>query len=489
MNYCDTKLIAFLQTFSKKELSEFEKFIESPFFKQGRDLMPLFKVIIKYHPEFNPEEFDEETVYLKIFPEKNFGDRKSKDILKTLSSSLLKMAEEFIVLSNLRKNQVLKNKTMLEELLDRDLVKYYDKYAEIAGDELNIKGELSGQKIMEKYFLEGINTRYYTVILDHKNYLKHAFKSGEYLSDYFIINLLRLSKLKLFSEMGSNIKFENNISDFLLTELEMEKILKIYKDSPSYVFIGFHYYSYSCLLNKCDAALYAKAKEIFFTNKSKLSITEKFYFYSDLLNIQNIGYQFVKFTADRREIFELLVSCVEDGAYKHFKEAYMQPDFYRNFILNAIYFKEFEIADNFINKYSDELKPVYRKNMKFYSKALISFAKADFEDALVNISKVKYDLSNFKVDVKLLSLKIYYELNLTEQAYSLSDTFRHNLKTFSDIPDELIVSYSNFLKYFLKLLTLSEKNDKEESLYLKNELVKEKFIAQESWLLEKYDAL
>ena len=55
MEYRDTKLIIFLQTFSKKELSEFEKFIISPFFKQGRDLLPLYKAVIKFHPDFISE--------------------------------------------------------------------------------------------------------------------------------------------------------------------------------------------------------------------------------------------------------------------------------------------------------------------------------------------------------------------------------------------------------------------------------------------------
>ncbi|MEZ4691813.1 MAG: hypothetical protein R3A12_17295 [Ignavibacteria bacterium] len=79
-----------------------------------------------------------------MYTDSDFGDRKSKDILKTLSSSLLKMAEEFMVISNLRKNKVLRNRTMLEELLDRDLVKYFIKYRDIADEVLNMKGELSG---------------------------------------------------------------------------------------------------------------------------------------------------------------------------------------------------------------------------------------------------------------------------------------------------------------------------------------------------------
>jgi len=489
MEYRDTKLIVFLQTFSKKELGEFEKFIISPYFKQGRDLLPLYKAIIKFHPDFLSQEFNEENIFKEIYPDTNFGDRKSRDILKTLSSSLLKMAEEFMVISNFSRNKILKNRIMLEELLDRDLVKYYEKYRDTAEAELNIEGELSGKIILEKYFLDGIDTQYFNIILDHKNYLKKGFRSGEYLSDYYIINLLRIAKLKSFSEIGSNIKSEENISDQLLAGLNMEMILDAYKDSPHFVFIGFHYYSYLSISNKCDAGHYAKAKEIFYRHKSKLSRMEKVYFYADLLNIQNIGYQFINFSARRREIFDLLVSCIDDDAYKMYNESYMQPDFYRNFIINAIYLKEFEIAVKFTEKYTEELKPVFRKDMKFYSRAMISFGKAHYEEALVNISKVKYALVNFKVDVKILSLKIYYELKLTEQAYSMADTFKHNLKSNNEIPEELNLSYFNFIKYYIKLLNLTEKENKDEALYMKSEIEKEKIIAQKNWLIEKFEGI
>ncbi|HMQ70032.1 MAG TPA: hypothetical protein PKC58_13705 [Ignavibacteria bacterium] len=489
MKYNDTKLIVFLKTFSMKELEEFEKFIISPYFKQGRDLLPLYKAIIKFHPEFDAEKFNEEIVFKEMYPDSDFGDRKSKDILKTLSSSLLKMAEEFLVISNLRKNKVLKNRTMLEELLDRGLVKYYIQYRTTAENELDKEGELSAQTYHEDYFIDGINTRYYVNILDHKNYLKYGVKSGEDISVYYILNLLRISKLKYFSHMGNNLKSEQDITSGMLEQLDMEKILNICKNKPYHFLIEFHYNSYLSLINKCDIGYFQKAKNIFFKNKSKLSRLEKFYLYADLLNILNIGYQFLKIFENRNQIYALLKSCIEDKAYKLSGEAFMQPGFYRNIILNAIYFKEFDFADKFIEEYSAELKPSQRKNMKFYSKALISFANSDFEGAMLNVSKVRYDLENFKIDVKILSLKIYYELQLTEQAFSMIDAFKHNLKSNKDIPEALNKSYFNFLNSYLKLYNMKNKGSYDDAEYLRNEIENEAFMAQKNWLVEKINAL
>ena len=485
MNYKDTKLIAFLRTFTPEELSDFEKFIVSPYFKKGRDLMPFFKVLLKHHTDYNSENFNEELIFDELYPGTGFGDKKSKDILKTLSSSLLKLAEEFIVISKFRKNNVLRNRIMLDEILNRDLVKYYEQYREITADELGVKGKATMQNILEEYFFEGMNSRYCSQILDYKNYFKHVIRSGEFISSYFISNLLRIAKTKYLSETGRNLKSEKDIVDFLTGALDMKAILKIYEKTPHYVFMGYHYYTYLSLTNNCDIKYYKSAKEIFFGNKSKLSNSERLYLYSDLLNILNMSFQMKNSSDNRKEIFELLKSCIEDKAYKFSEDDFMQPDFYRNVILNAVYLKEFDWALDFTDNYTKELKHEFRENLKYYSRTMIFFGKKEFEEALVNISKVKYDLVNFKIDVKIISLMIFFELQMTEQAYSMTDTFKHFLRSFKELPEELRVSHLNFIKYYLKILNINVSGKKDEVLFFRSKIENEKLVSHKKWLLEK----
>ena len=489
MEYKDTKLIAFIETFSKDELVEFEKFIISPYFKKGRDLHSLYKVILQHHPDFSSDKFNEEIVFKELYPEIEFGDKKSKDILKTLSSSLLKMAEEFIVISKLQKDKLLKNRIMLDEILDRDLTKFYEQYSAKAEKELNAKGETSGQNTLEKYFFEGIKTRYYSHVLNYENYYSHAVKSGEYISSYFLSNLLRISKLKYLSEAGRNIKPDVDIIDHLLDRIDIEDVLKLFKGTSHYVFIGFHYYTYLCQINKFEFRFYKLAKDIFIENKSQLNRPEKFYFYADLLNILNMSYASSYSLGTRKEIFEVVNLCIKDKAYKFSNDDFMQPDFYRNAILNAIFFKEYKWADNFINNYSKELKPVFHENLKYYSRALIFFEKEDFDNALANIIKVRYDLLAFKIDVKILSLKIYYELQMLEPAISMVDSFKHYIRSNKNLPDDIRSAYTDFLKYYSKTLNIKEKGLKEEASFISKEVKENYLIAQKKWLLKKLEVL
>lgn len=84
--------------------------------------------------------------------------------------------------------------------------------------------------------------------------------------------------------------------------------------------------------------------------------------------------------------------------------------------------------------------------MKNYSKALVLYGNGKYEDSLEYISKVKYDLAHFKLDVKILMLKIFYELKLVEQAHSLTDTFRYFIKSSTKMREKIKESYNNLLK-------------------------------------------
>ena len=279
-------------------------------------------------------------------------------------------------------------------------------------------------------------------------------------------------------------KIINDPVEKLLEVINLEDVLKLYIDTPQYFRLCFSYYTSKCMKNKNESALYEKAKKLFFDNKSLLSRYEKNFFYADLLNIVQ-SRNVTEDTAMKKEIFFLVNSCLKDKAYKISDADYMQPDFYRNAVLIANYFKEYDWIDNFIKKYTDELKPEYRNNMKYYSLSLIYFGKCDFENSLEAVSKVKYDLDLFKIDLKILMAKIFYELNLNEQAQSLADTFKHFIRNSEKMRPEIKEAHSNFLRYYLNLFKMKSSGNFKESEFILNEMIKEKYLFQKIWLTEK----
>ena len=86
-------------------------------------------------------------------------------------------------------------------------------------------------------------------------------------------------------------------------------------------------------------------------------------------------------------------------------------------------------------------------------------------------------------------LRIYYELDMTDQIYSLIDTFKHFIKNSKHMSKDVKDIFSNYLKYFQKIYKIRSLYDKNESGLLRKNLLKEILVCERNWLLEKLDKI
>lgn len=487
MKYQDTKLIIFLKTFTKEEINDFERFLSSPYFRKGRDPLPLLKALKKFHPDFTEDKFSEEAVFNEIYPGQSLKEKNSKNTLRSLSSYLLKFVEEFIYISRLRDNKVLKNRILLNDILDRNLLKNYEPYMKQAYEDLESEEDVLGIDELEKHQLEKLNSRYFYTKVELENYFAHSSDSITYLSVHFWINLLAAAKSRILGKDNDRVILENNFVEDLLDKVDLENLIEVYKDTAHYGHIRFHFYVYKFLRNGGDSEALALAKQAFTENKPKMNKHDRVYYYSDLINMYHTRFMPVS-KQTKHELLEIIKSCLDDKAYKISDEDNMHPFFYRNAILCADYLQECDWAYEFIEKFSNELRPELRDNMALYSRALIDYRKGKYEESLLNISKVRYDLVAFKTDVKTLMLRIFYELKLVDQAMATADTVRHYVKSAKEIDPQYKEGYRVFLKYYQKLLKLKTgevKDNSVEAKAIKLEMNSEKFILQRKWLDEK----
>ncbi len=487
MDYKDTKLIVFLKTFSNRELNDLERFIASPFFRQSRDPLPLLKVLRKFHPDFESDKFREENVFRELYPDSDFSDKKSQNNFRSLSSYLLKALEEYLFVSGVCEDDALRKRIILDKLLSRNLLKYCDQYLKSAYEVLKDRLRVSVHSDIEEFLLSEIHSRFYTMKADLIGYLEVNFRSVEILSACYWTSVLRIAKTKYLVETYRQIDSGNNSIEEFINSSDVERILEIHEGSSQYVDLCFNYFTYMSLRNDNDAEYYEKAKKIFFENKSGISRADMNYYYSDLININSAIME--KSDENGSEEYSLLVSCLEDKAYKVSDSDFMPPDFFRNVIVSANRQRKFEFAEKFVSEFADELMPEIRESLVNYSKGLISFGKKEFEKSLEYISRVKYDLVSFKSDLKIMMLKIFYELEMYEQIYSLSDTFKHYIRNSKNLSNSIKHSYESFVNYYLKILKLKSSSDKNESAHIRKHLEKEISITQKIWLLEKLDEL
>ncbi|MBX7041997.1 MAG: hypothetical protein K1X85_03750 [Ignavibacteria bacterium] len=487
MEYKDTKLIVFLRTLTGNEMNELEKFLSSPYHIRGRDPLPLFTILRKYHPDFSKNGFSEDAVLRELVPGAGKDNKNALNTLRSLSSYLLRAVEEFLFISDVRNSNTLRNRTLLAQLLDRNMIRSYPQYLKSAYEDLREPESRKGLDNMERYYIEKLNSRYSYITMEMDDYFNHNMEYVKHLSAQFWIDLLANAKSRILGKDNHNIIMKNSFIEDIIAKTDLNSIISLYDNTANEFYLKFHYRLYLFLSSGNDTESFHIARDLFLKSRKQLSALELVYYYSELTNMYQTRFIPVN-PVTKRELFELLRSCIEDRAYKISDEDFMHPLFYRNVILCADYLQECEWAYGFIDKYSSELRPELRDNLSLYSRALIDYRLGKYEESLSNIAKVKYDLVAFKSDVKTLMLRIFFELKLEDQAAAMADSARHYIKTAREFNDHSRTGYRNFLNFYMKLLKLrvsDAKSKSEDARILGKEMDAEKNLIQRKWLMEK----
>ncbi len=190
-----------------------------------------------------------------------------------------------------------------------------------------------------------------------------------------------------------------------------------------------------------------------------------------------------------REMFKIYNLMLRDKIYTHSEKENFQVNLFRNMFFTATVLKEFTWAENFLNDYIDRVSAEQREDMLHYAKAVLNFEKENYGKALEEITQVKYKFFVFKYEVRMWTLKIYYEQQSYEAAFSLIDAFQHFLSNNKNVPESEKKRFGKFLKYLNILIKIKCGSLSADDLDLKNEIKNCKNIISKRWLLEKVDEL
>jgi len=97
VNFKDIKmlnstLIEIFKTFEKTDLKRFEDFLKSPYFNKKTNVVALFNIIKTHFPDYKTENLKKETVWKKLYPDKNFN----YGVMKNFIHDLTKLAENYL---------------------------------------------------------------------------------------------------------------------------------------------------------------------------------------------------------------------------------------------------------------------------------------------------------------------------------------------------------------------------------------------------------
>ena len=462
----DLKLTSLLKTFSKQEIKDFEKYLQSPFLNtSGEYILKFFETVKKYYPGFDSDNFTKQNIFKEIYPKEKYNDAR----MRKLTSETMKLIQDYLGVKAFLNDEQAKGNYILTELKERN------------------SDTLFESKIKELYKLLEKNK-----VKDY-HYYGDKYKLTETLKAFYF-NRERKKAIPLFDE-----EMENLSKYFSL--LFIHKFIERYMEKRSFTDTEFYLPYFKEIINFAEEN-YSGKENLFDLYYTELLLhingEEKYYFslkhlkdkLSDKIHKNSLSLIYFTLTNYATEQFETGKQNYLNELFNLHKEILKKKIFgnifseflFMNIVTVALRLDEIKFAEKFISEYKDRMNSDVRNDTYNYCLACIFFSKKEFSSALETISRINFALPLHKYLIKNLTLKIYYELNETNSIYSLIDSFKHTVKRDKSVPDNvkiLVTNYTNFVKELVRIK--SGEKDKEDI----EARIKKETTAEKSWLLSK----
>ena len=482
----DSRLIEILSSFSKAEIKSFGKYINSPYVKFERDVRGLFSIVSKHYPAFQSSLPGKEKMYKALFPGEKYNSAKFANI----TSELTRLAEEFLIHEYVSGDEFDSARFLALQYRNRKKEKLFDRSIRSLEKKLNELDFDSLFLFTREEKLSRLKQEYHLMRNEFDDAVTERSKYNDYFTLSFLINSFRIMKDREQINNTYATPLQSVVFDTVVSRMDFENIFSDLrkKKYPLLWLLEMYYCCYLCARDLGDKGSFRKFQKLFYAHIDMFSRLEKYYVFGDFTSFCIMNENRGDHSYGREEL-EIYKQMMKYNAYKSSETDYMSLMLYRNILFLALSLREYKWLDEFIEKYTGKLRPEYVDNMKLFSRAHLDFEKGDFESSLGHISKVKYDFFAYKIDVKNLLLKLFYELELFEQAYSTVDTYRQYLKNNREMPASYKLQFDNFLKLYSRLLKLRTNKKAGDADSILDTVNNEKALSARAWLKEKIEEL
>ncbi len=481
-------IVKILKRFSRVEISEFEKMLNSPFFNNHSTIIKLFGELKKFYPEFSDKILAKEYLFSVVNKGKKYDDK----IFRKYLSRINKLAEEYLNIVQIRSEKNKRELNVLIQLSKRDLNEVYSR--KLKELEKSFSREIDAENSLLKHQL-------YTVKYNHKSaqniinsHNEDLVNSYNNLTDYYLFNTNSIINQINTDKISFNNHDEADKLSLMADKKRIEEYVKELKNLSSednrdrILFLDMLIYDMKMNPPESDFKAYRNLKTLIIENSGKLS-RQMLYFYLQRLNVFCI-IQNVKSIHDmNKELFENYKKMLENDLFSLDGTTGLTLLDLRLILSSALKNNEFDWVEKFIKEKIYLVNEELRINVNHYCYAHLMFYKTNYEGSLEHIQKIKFASLPVTVDIYILKAKIFYMIGHLDSALAVADSFRHYITGNKQLSDFHKVNLMNFVKYFKVMLRLSVKTDKSKIKKLSKELQSMNNTKEKKWLIEKIEAL
>ena len=439
----NSKLIDLVSSLSKTEFREFSIYVKSQSQKEKKRELNLLNYLKKYYPDFSSKQFTKENCFKKLFP--NNGAFNQKKVTDTMSDLYL-ILEDFVVMQELKKQQLDRDHLLLKAFQSRKLDKLFLKKFEQIDKELDNNKTKDNEYFFNKFWVNkfAYDHSYRDVIFSQKEqeqYFKTLINS---LDEFYFITKLIFQIEILNRTTFSATSYSNKLAEYIFDHVQKEKDLErpLYQILSKFI-EGFTNNKYTD---------YPELKQLLFDNIHLFDEINKQDFFNQCMNYCLHAHYAQHIPI--KEILDLYKKGIELGLLT--QAGYIPQTHFNNIVSLACQLKDFDWIENFIATKIHLLNQQVQKDMHALSAATIHFHKGKFSKTLAALNEVEIIDEMYKITGKSLQLRAYYELNeflaIDSLFLSLKQSVRRNKKKGEDFK----TSYNNFIDITKKMFKLKD---------------------------------
>ncbi|MEM1328721.1 MAG: hypothetical protein AAGI23_22385 [Bacteroidota bacterium] len=464
------KLISLLSKFSAEQHRAFVDFVRSPYFNKRQDVVLLYNHLRGLAPTFKAAAIEHEKLYKVVYGEAPYNDKQ----LKYVMNFLLKIAEHFLAIQAFEQDTLPRYEKQMEVFIQNDLDKHY----------AHSKRKVT--QFVENNPIEDSNTYYwqyriailhddYTMKVDSRKYSVYLQEAADALDQFYFSQ-----KLQLIAEMKNRARVMMQTYDIRFEEPLMQLVAEHHETLSPLVGI---YYRIIQLIEENDIqvqldALISLLNEHF----DRLSPQEQ---------EQVIGYSINHCSrkirqGDRPKYHgsqALWLYRIALSQRIFYKGDYLPAVHFRNIIKLALNLKQYKWAESFIQDYNDQLREEERADAMNYNLAEFYYHQQQYAKAMIHLQQaLNAKEFVYKVNARILLLKVYFELAEEEPLLSLLASFKLLLRRNNNASKTIIDTRLNFCR----LLTRIMRRPADEDQRLKVAIETTKPLTDRKWLLQAY---
>lgn len=480
-----------ISSFNKKQVSEFELFLKSPYHNKSQKAIQLYRELVKFYPDFSSEKLTKENLSNALY-----GSGKYKDsTVRNLLAHLMSLGINFVGIEAYKNDKCAELDLVLEKFMIGKQKRLFDKYAHIFENDV-----LKKMKLDENFFMHEFSYRKSSYYINRATrgikktgdalFIQNLItKAGESLIFYFIIQYGWMFLNLIAFSYNTNLDIKKNLLLHFFNSMDLEGFYKKIKQHSENAFlVELFIYAVKTLSLTRDESSFFKYKDLIIKHYNKLSQQNLHIHYIYLENY--LLFKCVKNEKKYlRELFEMHKLFLVKGFYKFAGKYYFGSLEYIDILEVSLANGETQWAAEFMNKYESELSPADRVNTANLAQTKFNLHIGKYELALKYLNSYKPDdFMNSNME-KSLRILIFYELGYFAEAGNLLMNFKRSLTKGKIGTPIARKRYINFISIAKKMVAFNLTKRKNLLSLVRKEFSRSDLIINKNWLRKKLKLL